>query len=226
VIASGTSLVSTSITPTKGDALFAEVTIPAVLNSVKPPTSIAGCAASWSVAKQQLIETNQGLAVWYQGAVTTNKSSGCKVTVTLQNGNPAALKVYDVPKFSKMIETSNGTTGPSTSGPTVSSGSVTITHTPDLLLGNLLLANQQFTPQAYWGIQLIDPGSACSPQNVSGCPTDDGMDYLPGYGTHSSNSDSGHQILTTAGTYSLSRTSFGLGSSDFGGAAIAIELTP
>jgi hypothetical protein len=131
-----------------------------------------------------------------------------------------------VPKFSKMIETSNGTTGPSTSGPTVSSGSVTITHTPDLLLGNLLLANQQFTPQAYWGIQLIDPGSACSPQNVSGCPTDDGMDYLPGYGTHSSNSDSGHQILTTAGTYSLSRTSFGLGSSDFGGAAIAIELTP
>ena len=64
LIPSGTSLVSSSMTPASNDPLFAEVTIPAVLNLVRLP-AISGCASSWSVVHSQFINTNQGVAVWY-----------------------------------------------------------------------------------------------------------------------------------------------------------------
>src|SRR5208282_2565896 len=107
----GTSLVSSSITPTSGDPLFVEVTIPKVLNNVSLPTAISGCASSWSPVPggSQFINTNQGLAAWYQGVA--NAGSQCQVTVTLASANPASLKVYDVPKFNGTVETTSAATG-------------------------------------------------------------------------------------------------------------------
>ncbi len=78
------------------------------------------------------------------------------------------------------------------------------------------MANQLFTPRTYWGNPLSD---------TNGFPTDDGADNLPGWGSYSGSADAGHQFLGSAGTYSMTRPSFSLGSTDFGGAAIAIELS-
>ena len=94
-IDSGTSLVSSSIKPNSLDSLFAEVTIPSVLNPVALP-DIDGCSLIWTPVAQQFINTNQGLVIWYMGKASSGSS--CKVTVTLAGSNPAALKVYDVPK--------------------------------------------------------------------------------------------------------------------------------
>jgi len=225
--ASGTSLVSTPITPATGDPLLAGVTIPAVLSKVNLPRSITGCVSSWSIARQQFIQTNRGLAIWYKGKANT--SSACKVMVTLEAGNPAAIKVYDIPKFNGKVDAANGASGGPASGPDVTTGSVTITHAPDLLLGNLLLANQQATPQTYWTDWLttgLGPNKLHCESTALGCPTDDGTDYLPGNGPYSSNAESGHQLLRSKGAYMMVRRSFPLGSTGFGGAAIAIELNP
>ena len=213
LIASGASLVSSSITPASGDPLFAEVVSAATIQAVSAPSAISGCVSSWSTVKSQPIQGSEGIAIWYSG--TANTSSPCNVTVSLPS-NPSSLKVYDIPLSNGTVETSNSVTGGPTTGPIVGAGSVTTLHTPDLLLGNLIMANQLFTPRTYWGNPLSD---------TNGFPTDDGADNLPGWGSYSGSADAGHQFLGSAGTYSMTRPSFSLGSTDFGGAAIAIELS-
>ncbi len=238
-INSGTSLVSSSITPASGDPMFVEVTIPAVLNNVSLPAAISGCASSWSLVPggSQFINTNQGLAAWYQGVANTG--SACQVTVTLANGNPAALKVYDVPKFNGTIETTSVASGnfvfPGTGQfPAVSAGTVTTNFARDLMLGNLLQVNQQPTPITYWVNWLTNSLNAppnnvdCQSNGMNGylyCPTDDGTDYLPGHGPKSSNADTGHQFLGP-GQHALQRGAQNLASFGWGGVAIYIELNP
>src|SRR5262249_25430284 len=105
-----TSLQSSSIKPNNNDWLFVEVTIPKVLNPVTLPTMISGCA-TWTQTPvfQQFINSDQGLAVWYMGQVQSG--STCNVTVTLAQANPAALKVYDVPKATGKIDVVVGASG-------------------------------------------------------------------------------------------------------------------
>ena len=80
-----------------------------VLNTVSLPTSISGCAASWTLIASQAVKTNQGVIAWYKG--TSNTSSACQVTVTLASENPAELKLYDVPKFNGTVETMSTMSG-------------------------------------------------------------------------------------------------------------------
>jgi len=145
------------------------------------------------------------------------------VTVTLAS-NPASLKVYDIPLYNGTIDATSSASGGPANAPTVNTGSVTITHAPDLLLGNLIMANQRFTPKTYWGLTL-DDGS--DPMRTMFFPADDGADFLPGFGVYSGSADAGHEFLGSTGTHSLSRMSYpGIGSmTDFGGVAIAIELS-
>jgi hypothetical protein len=211
--------------------LFVEVTIANALNPVELPASIAGCSPTWTIVKSQLINNNEGLVVWYSGSAIR---TSCKVVVTLANSNPAALKVYDVPSATGMLDTSGVATGsyvysPSPKYPTVTTGSITTNHQPDLLLGSLLQVNKQFTPIAYWENWLTDadPSASNYPNCTSiGCPTDDGTDFLPGHGPNSSNADVGHLYLTTTGTYEINRSGGNFGSFDWGAVAIAIELKP
>jgi hypothetical protein len=159
--------------------------------------------------------------------------------VTLANGNPAALKVYDVPKFNGTVETTSVATGnfvfPGNGGfPAVSAGTVTTNFASDLVLGNLLQVNQQFTPITYWVNWLTNslgmpPNNVdCESNGMKGylyCPTDDGTDYLPGHGPNSSNADAGHQFVGP-GQHGLQRDAQSLGSFGWGGVAIYIELNP
>ena len=229
LIESGASLVSSSMTPGSNDPLFAEVTIPAVLNLVQLPV-ISGCASSWSVVNSQFINTNQGLAVWYSGRASSG--SECQVTVTLASSNPAALKVYDVPSSNGIIDATSSNSGMFAFGgppyPLVSAGVATTTHQPDLMLGDLLQVNRQATPITYWVNWLTNnpmSGPNCLP-NDNFCPTDDGTDYLPGHGPNSSNADVGHKYLNTTGMQSLQRNAQNLGSFAWGGVAIYVELNP
>jgi hypothetical protein len=235
LIDSGTSLVSSSIKPKSNDWLFAEVTIPDVLNSVQLP-EVSGCASSWSLVKSQFINTDQGLAAWYEGMAKS--SSECQVTVTLQAENPAALKVYDVPSANGIVEATSANSGnfiftaPGQSFPTVSAGSATTSHPDDLMLGNLLQVNQQPTPITYW-VNWLTNSLGTPPNNIDCeldgevsdlyCPTDDGTDYLPGHGANSSNADTGHQHVGP-GQHALLRDGQNLGSFGWGGVAIYIEL--
>jgi hypothetical protein len=237
LIDSGTSLVSSSIKPSSNDPLFVEVTIPAVLNSVQLP-AVSGCASSWSLVKSQFINTDKGLAAWYSGKAKS--SSECQVTVTLEEENPAALKVYDVPSSNGIVEATSANSGnfvftaPDQPFPTVSAGSVTTSHPDDLMLGNLLQVNQQATPITYW-VNWLTNSLGTPPKNVDCelkgvisdlyCPTDDGTDYLPGHGTNSSNVDAGHQHVEP-GQHALLRDGQNLGSFGWGGVAIYIELNP
>jgi len=236
-ISSGTSLMSSFITPTSGDPLFVEVTIANVLNNVSLPASVSGCASSWTLVQggSQFINTNQGLAVWYQGVANTG--SQCQVAVTLANANPAALKLYDVPKFNGTVETTSVNSGnfvfPGNGGfPVVSAGTVTTAFAQDLVLGNLLQVNQQYTPITYWVNWLTNslnpPDIDCQSNGMKGylyCPTDDGTDYLPGHGPNSSNADAGHQFVGP-GQHALWLNAQGLTSFGWGGVAIYVELKP
>jgi hypothetical protein len=153
-------------------------------------------------------------------------ASTCSVTVTLAQANPAALKVYDVPKASGKLDGVSNATGSYTCCnlpfPAVSTGPITTTHAGDLLLGNLLMVNQLFTPQVFWTDWMSNVGLTC-PLN-SKCPVDDGADYLPGHGIFSSNSESGHQRLTKIGTYSIERHGHNTGDFNYGGSAIAVQI--
>ncbi len=228
-IDSGTSLSSTVITPALKDELFVEVTIANALNPVEMPSSIAGCAPTWTVVKSQSINNNEGLVIWYSGS---SIRTSCKVVVTLANSNPAAMKVYDVPSATGMLDTFGVDSGsyvyPSPTYPTVTTGLITTTHQPDLLLGSLLQVNKQFTPITYWENWLTDadPSASTYPNCTSiGCPSDDGTDFLPGHGPNSSNAEAGHLYLAATGTYQINRSGGNFGSFDWGTVAIAIKLT-
>ncbi len=237
VVSSGTSLVSTDITPNRDDPLFVEVSISKQANNVSLPASVTGCASSWSLVQggSQFINTSQGLAAWYQG--TANTSSQCQVTVTLADANPAALKVYDVPKFNGTVETTSVNSGNfvfpgNGSFPVVSAGTATTAFAKDLVLGNLLQVNQQYTPITYWVDWLtnsVDTSNLdCQFGSMRGylyCPTDDGTDYLSGQGPNSSNTDAGHQFVGP-GQHALWRHAQGLTSFGWGGVAIYVELNP
>lgn len=235
-IEAGTSLQSSFITPALNDPLFVEVTIAAVLNNVALPV-VSGCASSWTVVKSQFINTNEGVAVWYKGVANT--SSQCQVTATIAAENPAALKVYDVPKFNGTVETTSAATGNfvfpgSGQFPAVTAGTVTTSFARDLVLGNLLQENQQFTPITYW-VNWLTNSLGVPPNNVECelngqksylyCPTDDGTDYLPGHGPDSSNADAGHQFVGP-GQHALQRGAQNLGSFGWAGVAIYVELNP
>jgi len=194
-IDSGTSLVSTSMTPSVNDPLFVEVSIPKVLNNVSLPTSVQGCAASWTVVASQFVSGNQGVIAWYRG--TSNASSACQVTVTLANQNPAEVKVYDVPKAG-MTETMSSASGMYTNGPKpdVSAGVATTLFSSDLQLGALLQVNRTPTPVTYWADWLSNGANQLDCPGSEGlntaCPRDDGTDFLPGHGPYSGNSQEGH----------------------------------
>jgi hypothetical protein len=232
-IDTGTSLVSGSITPkSSGDPLFLEVAIPKVLNNVSLPVSVSGCVpaqgmGSWSLVASNPVHTNQGVVAWYQGVANT--SVACTVTVTMASGNPAELKLYDVPKFNGTVETMSSDAGDFNGGPpfpSVSAGSAVTANGSDLVLGGLLMVNQMTTPVTYWTNWLTNGANqlTCLNNNTS-CPTDDGTDYLPGHGAYSANSDVGHQQVGP-GTHYFHRDAYNVGQFSWAGLALYIELTP
>lgn len=225
-ISSGTSVKSSFITPSSNDPLFLEVTIPQVQNPVQTPTAVSGCASSWSLVQSQTINNNQGFVAWYKGVAANGQQ--CQVTMTLANGNPAALKVYDVPKFNGTVETTSTGSGnfvPNGAFGVVSAGMATTSNQNDLVLGNLLQVDQQYTPITYWVDWLTNSNPALNDVNcVNGyqnCPTDDATDFLPGHGPYSSNADAGHQVVGP-GPHWLWRRGQGL--TKFGWAGVAIYL--
>jgi hypothetical protein len=200
----GNSVMSDSMTPNNGDPLFVEVSIPKVLSPVSLPTSVTGCAGSWTMLASKSITNSQGVIAWYQGR--SNTSSACKVTVTMNSSNPAEVKVYDVPKAG-MMETMSSASGSYSAGPPpdVSAGTATTTSTSDLQLGALLQVNAVPTPVTYWkdwlsnGANQLDcPGSMGL---NTGCPRDDGTDFLPGHGPFSGNAQAGHNVVKAGAQY-------------------------
>ena len=146
--------------------------------------------------------------------------------------NPAALKVYDVPK-ALGVETSSNDDGdfvytkPNQPLPSVGAGLATTNNPKDLMLGSLLQVNLQPTPATYWVFWLSNSltwpnGIHCEP-NDNFCPTDDGTEWLPGHGPNSSNVDVGHQQVAT-GPHRLQRPAQNLGSFSWGGVAIYVKL--
>ncbi len=230
LIDSGTSLVSTSMQPNSMDTLFAEVSIPNVLNPVVGFPQISGCASPWTAIAEKAISTNQGLVIWYTGKANT--SSSCEVTVTLASQNPAALKVYDVPKAMgvETVSTDSGSfvyTQPNQPFPSVGAGAATTNNPKDLMLAALLQVNQQPTPATYWEFWLTNssiwPGGIHCEPNDNFCPTNDGTDWLPGHGPNSSSADAGHQQVTN-GPHRLQRPAQSLGSFVWGGVALYVKL--
>lgn len=232
----GTSLVSSSITPSNGDPLILEVSIPSVLTTVNLPSSVRGCAGTWSLIASGAVKTNQGIVAWYKG--TANTSSACTVTVTARSSNPAELKLYDVPKFNGTVETMStmsGDCGSTCDRQGVTAGTATTAFSSDLQMGALLMVNQTTAPITYWENWLSNGNDQSSPNcmlNVNkNCPFDDGTDYLPGHGAHSANSDVGHNQVAP-GTqyfhYNAHVISAAGGRSNFSwlGLAIYLELKP
>ena len=239
-IDSGTSLVSSQITPTKGEPLFVQVSIPQVLNSVQPPSLPAGCADSWQpVAGGSLtMFTNEGYLAWYQA--TANTDQACTVTITLAQSNPAELKVYGIPNFNGTIETTSSAsekfdlkTAAAAFPYSATAGEVTLNPDQDyLMLGSLLLVNHQNAPLARWNNWLtnavIYPGIDCvTPTGMPDdhfCPTDDGTDFLPGYGNFSANSDAGHLHLKGYSANVLQRAGYPVEPYAWGGVALYLQL--
>jgi len=230
-IDSGAMVVSGSITPKhSGDGMLVEVAVPKVINTVSLPVSVSGCVpaqgmGAWALVASQPIHTNQGVIAWYQG--TSNTSVACNVTVTLASRNPAEIKVYDVPRFNGKVEVMSSDAGDFNGGPpfpSVSAGSAVTTGANDLVLGALLMVNQQPTPVTYWTNWLSNGANmlACLNNNQS-CPTDDGTDYLPGYSVFSGNSDVGHQVVGP-GTHYFHRDAYNIGQFSWGGLAIYVQL--
>jgi hypothetical protein len=230
-IDSGTSLVSGSMTPGSTDPLFVEVSIPKVLNTVSLPSSITGCAASWTLLASQAVNTNQGIVAWYKGL--SNASSPCQVTVTLTSENPAEVKVYDVPKFNGTLETMSTMSGNCNlcGAQAVTAGSATTAFSSDLQMGALLMVNQVPAPITYWQNWLSNGTDQSSPTCLDGntnCPRDDGPDYLPGHGPYSGNSDVGHNQVGPGTQYFHYNANIIDNQSSFSwvGLAIYIELKP
>jgi len=192
--------------PSTNDPLFVEVSIAGMPGTnVSLPSSISGCAGSWTPIASQFANTNQGVVAWYKG--TSNTNSACQVTVTLANENPAEVKVYDVPKFNGRVETMSTLSGAYTnqSPPyTISAGTAT-TISNDLQLGALLQVDQTPAPITYWDTWLSNGLNTlvCLGNNTN-CPRDDGPDFLPGHGPYSANSDVGHNPVAP-GTQSFHR---------------------
>ncbi len=246
-IDSGTSLVSASITPSSGDPLILEVSIPCTAytnsscaNRVSLPTSISGCVPSgmgaWTMIASKAVANNLGIIAWYKG--TSNTSVACQVTVTMASENPAEVKVYDVPKFNGTVETMTSASGIYTNGPppTVTAGVATTGFSSDLQMGALLQVNQTPTPVTYWKDWLSNGPSelTCLGFNTN-CPRDDGPDFLPGHGPYSANSQEGHNQVTPGMQYFYRNTDAippdpmtGAPGSKFSwiGLAIYIELAP
>jgi hypothetical protein len=235
-IDSGTSLMSSEITPTPGEPLFLQVSVPKVLNSVTAPGTPIGCASNWQLVPGGSLTmfTDQGYLAWYEA--TANTDQPCQITVTLATSNPAELKLYAVPRFNGTVETTSSLSGsfvfPPKNALYLNFVSAGVTSTKDqsreyLMLGSLLQVNQQLTPITYWDNWLTNnlfyPGIDCVP-NDNFCPTDDGTDYLPGHGSLSANSDAGHQHINGAGGHSLQRAGQSLGSFNWGGVAIYLQL--
>lgn len=223
-IDSGTALVSGSMTPGSSDPLFAEVSIPQVLNTVSSPASVSGCAESWTLIASQALPNNLGIVAWYQG--TSNSNTACQVTVTLAAENPAEVKVYDVPKFNGTVETMSSASGSYTSGPepTVSAGMATTANTSDLQLAALLQVNQSPTPVTYWDTWLsngADGGLTCLGNNTN-CPRDDGTDFLPGHGPYSGNSEVGHNPVMPGAQYFHRQAEVVVNQSQFSWVGLAI----
>lgn len=231
-IDSGTSLVSGSMTPSSGDPLILEVSIPEVLNSVSLPSSVSGCAASWTPIASQFVKTNQGVIAWYKA--TSNTSSACQVTVTLASSNPAELKLYDVPKFNGTIETMSNMSGDCNNCGVagVTAGTVTTAFSSDLQMGALLMVNQTTAPITYWQNWLSNGSNQTSPDcmlNINkNCPFDDGADFLPGHGPYSGNSDVGHNPVAPGTQYFHYNANIINNQSNFSwlGLAVYLELKP
>jgi hypothetical protein len=239
-IDSGTSLVSSQITPIKGEPLFVQVSVPKVLNSVQASSLPTGCADSWQPVAGGLLTlfTDEGYLAWYQA--TANTDLACTVSVTLTQSNPAELKVYGIPGFNGTIATTSSASGKfdlktaAAAFPySVTAGSVTLDPNQQyLMLGSLLLVNHQFAPLTRWNNwlsnALIYPGVDCDDLNGQPndkfCPTDDGTDFLPGYGNYSANSDAGHAHLKGYSTYVVQRAGFPVGPYSWGGVALYLQV--
>ena len=232
-VESGVTFVSSSFTPANsGDPLFLEVAIPKVLNAVSLPVTVSGCVpaqgmGSWTLVASNAVHTNQGVVAWYKG--TANTALACNVTITMASGNPAELKLYDVPKFNGTVETMSSGAGDFNGGPpfpSVSAGSAVTTGASDLQLGALLMVNQTTTPVTYWTNWLSNGANVltCLGNNAN-CPTDDGTDYLPGHNAFSANSDVGHQQVGP-GTHYFHRDGYNLGQFSWAGLAIYVQLNP
>lgn len=232
-IDSGTTLASASITPkSSGDPLFLQVAIPKVLNNAALPVSVSGCVpsqgvGSWTLVASKDVHTNQGMVAWYKG--TSNTALACTVTVTLAQSNPAELKVYDVPKFNGTVETTTSDSGDFNGGPpfpSVSAGVGTTAGANDLLLGALLMVNQQPTPITYWTNWLTNGANALAClNNNTNCPIGDGTDFLPGHGAFSANSEVGHQQVGP-GTHYFHRDAYNIGQFSWAGVGIYLGLNP
>ena len=249
--ASGISLVSSSFKPDNGDPLFFEVAIatPDPTEPVNPPVSVSGCVPASGPGSWTLVQTmsglaslsfgsqtnpNQGYVAWYSGT-SNNAGQSCKVTVTLAESAPAALKVYDVPNYNgsaEVISTASGVYNfiqPIGTFPWVSAQTAPVktSHAKDLMLGSLLQVNQQPTPITWWENWLSDSLTYPSPIDCiddNHCPSDDGTDYLSGHGRYSSNADAGHKAVGS-GKHALQRATQSLTKYNWGGVAIYIELT-
>jgi hypothetical protein len=64
----------------------------------------------------------------------------------------------------------------------------------------------------------------CLNNNVD-CPKDDGIDYLPGHGPFSGDSDVGHRAVTPGAQY-FHRDGYNIGQYSWAGLAIYVELNP
>ena len=239
-IDSGTSLMSGSITPNSGDPLFVEVSIPKVLNPVSGSPALSGCVpaqgmGAWTLVASKAVPSSLGMVAWYKG--TANTSLACNVTVTMGNGNPAELKIYDVPKFNGTIETMTSDAGIGmlrAPAFTQASAGVAMTRfSRDLQMGALLQVNQVPAPITYWTQWLTNAPLGgqnevtCLGQDKN-CPKDDGPDYLPGHGPLSSNSDVGHNFVPP-GTQYFHRSAFFIEKQSmysWAGLAIYPELNP
>ena len=246
VSASGTSLVSSTFSPTNGDPLFLEVVIatPDPTQPIDMPAPPIGCVPStgqgtWTqVTNGSLFfgsqsNSKQGYVAWYTGTSNNSAGSKCAVTVTLAGSAAAAVKVYDVPGYNGKPETTSSASGsyvPSNGlQPAVlaQSAPISTAYQNDLMLGSLLQVNQQLTPITYWQDWLTTTLNYSPPVSINCeanlCPTDDGTDYLSGHGGYSSNADAGH-LDVGPGPHALERRGEFVTAFNWGGVALYIEL--
>lgn len=241
----GLSLVSSQITPTQGQPLFVQVSIPKVISPVQTPSVPTGCSSNWQlVAGGSLsLSNNEGYMAWYQA--TANTDQACQVTVTLADSNPAELKVYGLAgnyANAPIIATSFAGKFDYPSANAKDSlqyapfaGQATLNPANEyLMLGSLMQVNRQYAPLTMWnnwltnallypGVECVDPkGNA----DDNFCPTDDGADFLPGHGLYSSSADSGHLHLKGYSTNVLQRAGVTGGKFSWGGVAIYLQYTP
>ncbi len=203
-ISGGTTLTG-NLTMTSGDLLYVAISESGTLSGNTTVAGVSGCAAAWT---EDAVGNSSG---WGSGTVfhaTSNTTGSCTITVTLANANAASGTAYDVPYGTATID--NLASGTITPVPALnanfSTGASATSHGLDVLIAAL----GAYTVSGTWNGALIDS---------AGTIVDDGprdaVDLL---------GDQGHQLLTTAGSYDVSRTISG----NAAGAAalVAYQLRP